>query len=489
MRSNCSSAAWEVGDAAEALTSTDVCIDSTITPNNTLYGRFSSNSVTTFTPGLLPPVEVAGLTISPGGNLWAFAGNANDTARNIQLNYTHLFTQSLLMNLVASYLRINNQSFPLNYGLDAATAFGYTGVNVSKQTSALTPVNIGGVWGAATGYATVGDGAFIPLQDLDNGLQFSGTITWTRGIHNFKFGAAVIHRNTLNEQDNYGIGQISGYNATTIQANLANFLEGNLDNVIRQNSLYPPHYLTWETGEFVQDDMHLSRHLTVNAGLRYDIMTPFAESGNHISDFNPATAQMMVASSNNRTAGVMTQYTNVAPRIGFEYGMGHGVVMRGGFGMSYYPGNYTALASLKNQPFAFNFQNTAEMTLAQGMPEPTASGASVTNLTGSIPDNVDPKFHNTYIEQYNLVLQKEMGRNVMTVSYVGSVGRHVPEPLPDINYSLPSGSATSNPRRYATQQPNVSRIGMVCTEGKSIYNALQAAFQRRYANGLAVDLN
>lgn len=468
-------------------TLTDVRIDHSITQNDTLYGRYSYNSVSTFTPGLLPPVTVAGLTISPGGNLWAFAGSAKDTASNFQLNYTHLFSPALVMNLVTSYLRIDNESLPLNYGTNAATAFGYTGVNVSERTSALTPVNISGLWGAATGYATVGDGAYLPLEDLDNVLQFAGTATWTKGIHNFKFGASLIHRNTLNAQDNYGIGVLSEFNALTLQANLANFLQGNIDEVMRQNDLYPPHYLTYESGEFAQDDMHINKHLTVNAGVRYDILTPFAEAGNHISDFNPDTAQMMVASSSNRTAGVVTQYTNVAPRLGFEYDLGRGLVLRGGFGMSYYPGNYTSEASLKNQPFAFNYQSTSEMTLAQGMPAPTAS--SVTNLTGSIPDNIDPKFHISYIEQYNLVAQKQIGRNVLTISYVGSVGRHVPETLPDINASLPSGSATPNPRLYAAQLPNVSSIGMVRTEGVSNYNALQTAFQRRYVNGLALDLN
>jgi hypothetical protein len=465
----------------------DVRIDHSITPNNTLYGRYSYNTVSTFTPGLLPPVEVAGLTISPGGNLWAFAGSAKDTANNFQLNYTHLFSQNLVVNLVTSYLRIDNQSLPLNYGTNAATAFGYTGVNVSQQTSALTPLNISGVWGAATGYATVGDGAFLPLRDLDNVFQFAGTVTWTHKIHNIKLGASLIHRNTLNEQDNYGIGELSEFNAATIQANLANFLEGNIDEVMRQNDLYPPHYLTYESGEFVQDDMHLSRHLTINAGVRYDIMTPFVESGNHISDFNPVTAQMVVASSSNRTAGVVTQYTNVAPRLGFEYDIGRGLVLRGGFGMSYYPGNYAAPASMKNQPFAFNFQSTSEMTLAEGMPEPTATSA--TNLTGSIPDNIDPKFHISYVEQYNLMLQKQIGRNVATIGYVGSQGRHTPEGLPDINASLPSGTATPNPRHYAAELPDVSSIGMIRTEGNSNYNALQTAFQRRYAKGLAIDLN
>jgi len=57
------------------------------------------------------------------------------------------------------------------------------------------------------------------------------------------------------------------------------------------------------------------------------------------------------------------------------------------------------------------------MTLAQGMPAPTAS--SVTNLTGSIPDNIDPKFHISYIDKYNLVAQRADRRNVLTLVMSG----------------------------------------------------------------------
>ena len=160
---------------------------------------------------------------------------------------------------------------------------------------------------------------------------------------------------------------------------------------------------------------------------------------------------------------MVTQYTNVAPRLGFEYDLGRGLVLRGGFGMSYYPGNYTSEASLKNQPFAFNYQSTSEMTLAQGLPAPTAS--SVTNLTGSIPDNIDPKFHISYIEQYNLVAQKQIGRNVLTISYVGSVGRHVPETLPDINASLPS-----NCRMYQASAWYVPKAYQTTTHCRRLFN-------------------
>ncbi len=457
----------------------DVRIDDTITPKDMVYGRFSYNLVKTFTPGILPAITVAGIKVSPGGNIVGYAGPANDAADNFQLNYTHLFSPSLLMNLVASYLRIDNVSLPLNYGTNASAAFGYTGVNLGATTSALTPV-------AVTGYASVGDSPALPVNDVDNTFQYGGTLTWTHGIHNVKVGASLIRRQALNSQNILGVGYLINAFQNTAQANMANFLEGNIDIADRNNSLSDPHYRMWESGFFVQDDVHLLQHLTVNLGLRYEIFTPFIEIQNRISNFDPDTASIVVASDKDRTAGVQTQHTNVAPRIGFSDELGHGTVLRGGFGLSFFPSNYTANASLKNQPFVSTY-NGLFTTLAAGLPEPVA--ASATNPSGSIPDNISPDFRISYLEQFNLMVQKQLGSNVLTVGYVVMLGRHLGEVLPDINASLPSGSATPNPRPFAQALPNVAAIGMVETEGASSYHALQMALQRRFTKGLSVDVN
>ena len=101
------------------------------------------------------------------------------------------------------------------------------------------------------------------------------------------------------------------------QANLATFLSGIGEYKVRENALNVPHYRMWESGYFVQDDIRLSQRLTVNAGLRYDIFTPFTEIQNRISNFNPSRDELVIASSSERTAGIVTHYHNVAPRVGF----------------------------------------------------------------------------------------------------------------------------------------------------------------------------
>ena len=63
-------------------------------------------------------------------------------------------------------------------------------------------------------------------------------------------------------------------------------------------------------------------------------------------------------------AGISSDYSNVAPRLGFAYSARPGTVVRGGFGISYFPGNYTSNTDLKNVPFLSNFQPNCQAAVA-----------------------------------------------------------------------------------------------------------------------------
>jgi hypothetical protein len=41
-------------------------------------------------------------------------------------------------------------------------------------------------------FADIGDGAFVPLQDIDNTFQYTATLSWTKGNHNVKAGASFL---------------------------------------------------------------------------------------------------------------------------------------------------------------------------------------------------------------------------------------------------------------------------------------------------------
>src|SRR5579872_4147227 len=80
-------------------TTVDGRIDHRFNDSNLLYGRYTLNRVNTTIPNNLPAVSVGGALVSPGSGPFGFSGPANDVAHNFQLNYTHVFTPTLLLEL------------------------------------------------------------------------------------------------------------------------------------------------------------------------------------------------------------------------------------------------------------------------------------------------------------------------------------------------------------------------------------------------------
>ena len=461
----------------------DVRVDHSFNSQNLFFVRYTMNDVSTDMAGPLPVVD----GIAPGGNIANFDGTAKNIAHNAQLNYLHIFNSNLLLELKTAYTRIDNQSLPLNYGQNLSQGFGLPGYNLNLFSSGLAPMYI-------VGYATLGEDIDLPLHDLDNTFQYNGAVTITRGSHNIKAGAALIRRQAT-EGINFrpGFFEFAGFTSAPAAA-MVNFLEGVPYSVQRLTQLFAPGWRTWEPSAYLQDDWRVTRSLTLNLGLRYDVFTPFTESHNRMSNFDPATGTILVAGqSTGSTAGVNTDYTNLAPRVGFAASLGHGTVLRGGFGLTFFPGNYTSNASLQNAPYVSSYGPVTVGTpqykgLSAGLPD-TLTPQDPSNPSGSLVA-VDRNYKSNYLEQFNLNVQKQLGANVMTLGYVGQLGRRLNEPIPNIDAPPPSTASNINLLRpFYAQMPNVTAITYLQSHGVSSYHALQTSFERRLQHGVTINSN
>jgi Carboxypeptidase regulatory-like domain/TonB dependent receptor len=522
----------------------DARVDYKLNDKNLLFARFAYNAVDTFTPANFGTVN--GLEIS--GGRYNFDGPATDIAQQYELGYTHIFTPSLLMDLRAGFTRINNLSLPLNYGLNADQTVGFPAAmtSFSPYANSLTPFLLGP-------FGDIGDGAYVPLQDIDNSFQYAGTVSWTKGNHNLKFGAGLIRRQARNVQSASAVGQfqfnlttdsVSGNQLATQNNQIASALLGAYTSFSRNFNINPPDYRSWEPSFFAQDSWKVNPKLTVIYGVRYEIFTPFTEAHNHISNYdflgalaNPSTAAnsaLKIAGVNgvSDTAGIATQHNNVAPRVGFAFSATPSIVIRGGYGLSYFPDNYTSNGDLKNAPFTSVNTPSCQSTYAvdietyvnkgtlppgqnpdcalqgqfgnfsQGIIQPSAPTAAQLANLATIPglsfviDQVN--FKNALIQQFNLQVEQQVGANVFILGYVGNIGQHLPESINNVNQALPYnplypvGSA-QNPvggaRPLNGPLPNLGNTSYLATGGVSNYNGLQASFQRRFTKGLAVDAN
>jgi Carboxypeptidase regulatory-like domain/TonB dependent receptor len=523
----------------------DARVDHRFNDQNLLFARFSYNNVATFTPPAFGTVN--GIEVS--GGRFNFDGPATNIAQQGVLGYTHIFTPALLVDLRAAYTRISNLSLPLNFGqgLDQSYAgFPASMTSFSPFADSLTPFSVGP-------FGDIGDGAFVPLQDLDNTFQYNGTVSWTKGNHNFKFGASLIRRQARNVQSASAVGAyqfnlVSDNDPTNLlqqQSNqLASTLVGAFNSQSRNFNISPPDYRAWEPSGFAQDSWKVTPKLTLLAGIRYDVFPPFTEAHNHISNYNflgaladPSTATnsaLEIANANgvNRSAGIGTSFDNVAPRLGFAFSARPSTIIRGGYGLSYFPGNYTSNGDLKNAPFTSVYAPACQSNLAvqietaqnggtlpagqnpaclaapfgaltAGIPVPVApSAAQIANLTtisGLSFVAEATNFRTALIQQFNVQLEQQVGANVFTLGYVGLLGQHLPESINNINQPLPY-DPTTNPNGkfrpldtiFGNGNPansNLSGVSYLASGGISNYNGLQASFQRRFTKGLAIDAN
>ena len=414
-------------------------------------------------------------------------------------------------------------------------------MNFNALSSFLTPIAFGG-------FSDIGDGAYVPLQDIDNTFQYSAVVNYTIGNHSIKVGAGLIRRQARNVQSAFAAGQY-GFGLSTdnvsdptqTQINqLASSLVGAFTSESRNYDLTPPDYRSWEPSGFALDSWKVNPKLTVLYGVRYDVFTPFTEAHNRISNFDftqaltlaPATVAQALKVANvagvDGHAGIKVDYSNFAPRIGFSYSLTPKTVLRGGYGLSFFPGNYTSNADLKNAPFVSVYSpNCGQATNAiaiqlkagesassfnsycvtpgtttisptydgtstfdAGLPLPAAQSITSSSLSFVAED---PKFRSALIQQFNLQVERQFGPNVFTIGYVGNIGQHLPEEINNINSPAPfdpfTAPAGASNLRLQTQLPNLGGVNWLQSEGVSNYNALQTSLQRRFTKGLAMDLN
>ena len=495
----------------------DIRLDHQINASNAVFGRYSYNNVKTWNPSVFPVVPVAGISVNPTGG-----GYSPSNDHSVSLSYTHTFNPNLVMQLQAGYLRVVDSTYPAFFGNgktvgpNVNTAYGMPGINISGFTSGLARVGM-----ATGGYTALGGGAFTPLTDLTNAYQGMGTVTYTRGVHNFKFGAGLIRRHLTSVQSAAGLPQYTmGYPAGTPAGALATlfgataptgaalgaFEQGIFSTESRLLATTDPRYRRWEPSVYVQDDWHINSNTTLNLGVRYDVFTPFTEIHNNISTWNPVTQVIMVAGQPgvSSSANIRTYYGNVAPRIGFATTLGRGLVIRGGFGMSYFPDSITSNATPKNPPILASLgpvnSNSAPsgfQLLINGNP-PLGSAAfrniDPTNPVGAIRAATDPNFRPGVSEQFTLSVQKDFHGNVLTVAYAGNLTRHIPQSFADLNAPAPNTLANGSTqaqalRPYFGKYPGLTNVGWYASGGVGSYNAAQVTFERRLTHGLSFNTN
>lgn len=482
-------------------------IDHHFNDDNQIFARYAQNQVDTFIAGTMPAVN----GIEPGGSA-TFPGPSFQRAQQFMLNYLHIVSPQTLLEFKAGYTHLLNRTLPLTYGQPIGNQFGIVGSNYDAFSTMMPFLNI-------TGYAGFGGADSLPLFNGTNTFQYSASITHTSGRHTVKAGAIFLRRQIFNQQNaaanSAGSYAFNGQYSATVYPTapstirpLIDLLAGRPYTTRRVAQVYPRYPRYFEPSAYVQDDYRVTKTLTLNLGLRWDMWTPLKEKSGHISMFSTDTNAIAVANVNaSDTLGVHTDYTSIAPRVGFAWNAHPTTVVRGAYGLTYFRDNNGPSVPFADPPYTFVYTPGA-LTTNLSDPLPLPSAQSITNLTGAVR-GVDPNFKNSRADQYHLDVQQQIGGTVYTIGYVGMRVRHL-KISPDINlaHAQPNSTipgCTANPTNpacavndYQTRRPYYANgmypnlnasINIFRSQGMSNYNALQLSAVHAYSHGLTAQAN
>ncbi|MCM3879436.1 MAG: carboxypeptidase regulatory-like domain-containing protein [Vicinamibacterales bacterium] len=477
----------------------DFRVDHRFNNNNTVFVRYSYNQTYTLTPSLCPPVTIGTESIDPtcivgGAATGNYAGPNDTTAQNLTGSFVRIFNSTTVAEIKGSFSKPDILSTGPNHGENLGNFFGVPNANAGTiETSGLPLMEI-----RPTTFAAAGETQWVPLQIYNRTYQVAGTVTQARGSHNLKVGAGIVLRHWGVLQSNSAQG-LWGFDANPTNSGtgaggghgFASFLLGYPTDVRRLYTPGSPVYSTPEPSVFVQDDWRATSWLTVNLGVRYDVFGPLSEKDDHLSNWDPDAKKLLVATVDgvSRTSNVKSDLTDIAPKLGFSASLPHNMVLRGGFGLAYFPNNKNAGAYMKNPPFTANYGPVTSTANSNGVPNlflkdglPVVTFANPAQPTGNVIGTA-LDYKSDRAKQFNLMIEKEFSGNVFTAGYIGSRGDRL---VAGKNFNLaPAGAGSVDPRRpLFSQYPSISAANVLTNLGASTYDAAQFVFTRRSRNGL-----
>jgi hypothetical protein len=530
-------------------TKMDVRVDQTLSPNDNGFARFSYDDAVSYVPGGFQ-----------GGFAEANAFGSNqgilNHARNVALGETHVFSPTVVNQASFGYNRIFDYITSQGTGSCESALIGIPGANLgcnglgpgvkcspgAYSCGLVSTLLTGGYW-------SVGDRGYTPFQGGTNIFTFADSLDIIRGKHDFKVGIDV-RANQMNVgteafQDGFwipgAIGSFSGYSDSTLnvpgnpEADLVLGLVGVSEHDQTFNG--PVTGRRWKIFRpYVQDDWRVTKDLTLNLGLAWDLTTPITEAAGRMADYVPvagAAGNLLIANQGgvSGSAGINRNWTAFEPRIGAAWKVlgSDKTVVRAGYSI-YHDSAWSmgAQGLWQNPPFfaegdAFGLAENSGITFGPGSPVgcPSATSfcsGSTFNVTGVTTSQGFPIFNTPpdlaqftgtlfyqptnfklgMVQQYNVNLERQIpGNVVLTVGYAGSRGRHILVAGNNLNTNSPLSGNGVGPTNCGvsgytlgcnadgTQYVSPYGVGNAVLEfgdlGKTTYNSLQIKAETKTA--------
>ena len=421
--------------------------------------------------------------------------------RGYDLGYTHTFSPRAVNEARIAYNRDNYGYLPPNYGISVGEILGINHTNLGAAANTGGPLT--GGYGTELTYT----GDFGPFEVPQNIYEVTDSVTLNLRSHQLSAGGTLIRRVTNYYRPIEGKGGLFYSPQLFTGYDESEYLVGGVNQYQIGTQIGFFSNINQEDGLFAQDNWRVNQRLTLNLGLRYDLITWPYEAHNQQTSFNVDNGQVLLAGKNGVSKTIINQdYLNFAPRVGFAYDLfGDGkTALHGGYGIFYFP-DYGGINNQlgQNGPFSGNNYFQAQdgycitlsgQTAAKQAPFSCAGYTGPSAVTTPLPlppttaefDPVNPpaglggtaiNVNNKHsrIQQYNVQLQQQFGaRDVFSASYVGTHADRL-----STFYNLTQYHIGATTRPYPNQDGGITYN---LYNGSSNYNGLQLHYEHRAAN-------
>lgn len=414
-----------------------------------------------------------------------FAGNAipvnASTVPVLTSNYTFGYTHTLTPHLVNDFrvgrnrLDTNNLNYFTVNGLKTAGSdlgiTGFTG-DVKYNNPGIPEFNV-------SGFNALGNPGSDWYQ-ADSTYQLSEQLSWSRGSHTIVAGLEFRRLATAREATNSPRGAFTFNGALTGYAP-ADFLLGLPQSFSTPGPEVHGHVAEWRDGFFVQDKWQVSRKLTLNYGLRYELPTVAYTVNGNATELNPNQTALVGGTPGFRFTN--PNHKDWAPRLGFAYRISDKTVFRGGAGIYYNPNqtnSYTFLSN--NPPFATILNCTWSVGLTPVNVNAPFASAGVCPSGPSVGLIVTAPWNQptARMNQWSANLERQLWNGGgLEIQYLGSHSYHLDRSFYN-NTPLP-GAGSVNTRR---PNPLFGPIRTIANDEIANYESTSILFRQRMNRGL-----
>jgi Carboxypeptidase regulatory-like domain len=313
-----------------------------------LSSRFFFSNAESFLPfggGDLPESLGSTLASSVSSTALNFPFDTPVHARFLNLTETHLFSPTLVNEFRFGFVHINDE-------LNNVPPVTTTDLGIDRPTNSVTNSIYKFVF-ASSGFE-IGPAPFGNQSQDQNNLNFVDTVSWVKGAHVFRFGGEFTRVSLDKNFPQVFNGELFFTNTPDGNSDFQNFLLGTPQFSFGGGGLSNHAYRANDYAFFVQDDWKFRSNLTLNLGLRTEILGAFHDDLCHIGNLDPSLANagqfpflypscvkklnLAGLTGNSNSSTFDNNYsTGIGPRVGLAYDLfgHHTTTIRAGYGIYY----------------------------------------------------------------------------------------------------------------------------------------------------------